>query len=158
MKKLVLTLVMSASIFAAAFASDGNTKEIIVSRRVEASFNKEFAGARAVKWDLIRTENIYQAQFLYNNERLNAYFDGEGNLIATGRFVSVNNLPLILRKNVAEKYNGYAMREIVEFSTNSETSYLIVFENEKAKLIVQGYINGSSTVFKKEKKNSLAKL
>lgn len=158
MKKLVLTLVMFASILGSALASDGGAKEIIVSRRVEASFNKEFAGARSVKWDLIKTENIYQAQFLYNDERLNAYFDGEGNLVATGRFVGVSHLPLILRKNVAEKYDDYVMGEIVEFSTNNETSYLMVLENEKAKLIVQGYINGSSTIFKKEKKNSLAKL
>jgi hypothetical protein len=158
MKKLVLTLVMFASLFGAAIASDGSIKNTNVNYRVEAAFKKEFAGAKSVKWDLLRKENIYQAQFIYNNERLNAYFDTEGNLIATGRFVAVVNLPLMLRKNIYERFKEYTIREVVEYSTNNETSYLVVVENEKAKLVVQGYINGSTTVFKKEKKNSVAKL
>jgi hypothetical protein len=158
MKKLVLTLVMFASLFGAAIASDGSTKSTNVNYRVEAAFKKEFAGATSVKWDLLRKENIYQAQFLYNNERLNAYFDSEGNLIATGRFVAVANLPLMLRKNIYERFNDYTIREVVEYSTTNETSYLVVVENEKAKLVVQGYVNGATTIFKKEKKNSVAKL
>ena len=156
MKKLVLTLVMFASFFGAAIASDGSTKD--VSNRVKASFNKEFAGATSVKWGLIRKENIYQAQFLYNNERLNAYFDSEGNLIATGRFVAVANLPLTLKRNVSEKYNEYSITEVVEYTANNETSYVLVLENERARLVVQGYINGGTSIFKKEKKNSVAKL
>ena len=158
MKKLVVTLVLFAGLFGAATASDGSVKRSDISYRVERAFNKEFEGAKSVTWEHIRKENIYEARFIYNNERLNAYFDNEGNLIATGRFVSVANLPLVLRKDVSEKFNQYAIREVVEYTTNNETSYLVVLESEKAKLIVQGYIYGGTTIFKKEKKNSLAKL
>lgn len=155
MKKLVVSLAMFLTVFSVAFAADG-TK---INRRVQASFEKEFTGATAVTWELIKNEDIYQARFSYNNERLNAFFDADGNLIATGRYISVPNLPLLLRKNVFEKYGSYQITDLVEYVQGSETSYLVVLENEKTKLLVQGYISGTLYVIKKEKKNnSLAKL
>jgi hypothetical protein len=176
MKKLVVSLAMFLAVFGTALAADG-TK---ISYRVEEAFKKEFAGATSVKWDVIRKHdlyqahfiynnerinaffdvegNLYQAHFIYNNERINAFFDVEGNLIATGRYVAVAHLPLMLRKNMIEKYKGYQVQDVIEFVQGDETSYLISVENEKSKLLVHGYINGSAYIFKKEKKNSLAKL
>jgi hypothetical protein len=158
MKKLVVSLVMFVSVFGATLASDGSTKTTKVTYRVESAFKKEFEGATSVKWELMKGKDVYQAQFIYNNERLNAYFDFDGNLIATGRFVAVANLPILVRKNIYQKYGEYTIKEVAEFATDSETSYLIALENEKAKLLVRAYNNGSSFVFKKEKKNSLSKL
>jgi hypothetical protein len=154
MKKLVVSLAMFLAVFGTALAADG-TK---ISYRVEEAFKKEFAGATSVKWDVIRKHDLYQAHFIYNNERINAFFDVEGNLIATGRYVAVAHLPLMLRKNMIEKYKGYQVQDVIEFVQGDETSYLISVENEKSKLLVHGYINGSAYIFKKEKKNSLAKL
>jgi hypothetical protein len=158
MKKLVLTLVMFVSLLGAAMASGGSTKSEKVNHRVETAFQKEFSGATHVSWDHLKKENIYEAKFIYNHERLHAYFDVDGNIIAIGRFVTESNLPLLLRKNIHERYDEYEVTEVVEYSTNNETSYLVVLENEKSKLVVQGYISGSTSVFKKEKKNSVAKL
>lgn len=158
MKKLVVSLVMFVSVFSAAIASDGGKERNKINYRVEAAFQREFSGAKSVKWDMVKNENIYQAQFIYNNERLNAYFDADGNLIATGRFVSAANLPLLIRKNIRQKYDEYKISEVVEYTTGDQTSYLVMVENEKARMLIQGYVNGSLNVFKKEKKNSLAKL
>jgi hypothetical protein len=157
MKKLAVSLVMFLSVFTTAIANEGGNAPKI-NARVTQSFEKEFTGARAVKWEVIKKENIYQAHFIYNNERLNAYFDVEGNLIATGRFVAVANLPLLARKNILNKYSDYQIQDVIEYVTADETSYLVSLENDKAKLLVQGYINGTTYVFKKEKKNSVAKL
>jgi hypothetical protein len=154
MKKLVVSLAMFVAVFGTALAADG-TK---ISYRVEEAFKKEFAGATSVKWEVVRKNDLFQAHFLYNNERINAFFDVEGNLVATGRYVAVAHLPLLLRKNILEKYKGYQVQHVIEFVQGEDTSYLISVENEKAKLLVRGYIGGSSYIFKKEKKNSLAKL
>ena len=158
MKKLVVSFVMFVSVFSAAIASDGTDKRSKTNYRVEAAFKREFAGARSVKWDEIKKANIFQAQFIYNNERLNAYYDVDGTLIATGRFVAVANLPLLVRKNIYQKYGEYTIRDVVEYTTDNETSFLVMLENDKAKLLVQGYMHGGTQVFKKEKKNSVAKL
>ncbi len=154
MKKLVVSLAMFVSVLSVALASDGGK----TNYRVKESFDKEFAAAKSVTWELIKNENIYQARFTYNNERLNAFFDADGNLIATGRFISVANLPLLVRKNVFEKYGSYRITDVIEYVQGNQTSYLVSLENEKAKLLVHGYISGATYIFKKEKKNSLAKL
>lgn len=158
MKKLVVSLVMFLSVIGVSIASDGSTKSTKVNYRVAETFKKEFDGAKSVKWELIKGKDIYQATFVYNNERMNAYFDVDGGLIATGRFISVDNLPLLVRKNVFQKYGEYKIQEVAEYATENETSYLVVVENEKTKLLIRAYNNGSTYVFKKEKKNSLAKL
>lgn len=154
MKKLVVSLAMFVAVFGTALASDGSK----ISYRVEQAFNKEFAGAKSVKWEVIRKADLFQAHFIYNNERLNAFYDAEGNLVATGRYVSAAHLPLLLRKNVYQKFSGYQVKDIIEYVQGDETSYLISVENEKSKLLVHGYSSGSAYIFKKEKKNSLAKL
>ena len=154
MKKLVVSLAMFVAVFGTALAADGAK----IGYRVEEAFKKEFAGAKSVKWEVVRNADLFQAHFIYNNERLNAFYDAEGNLIATGRYVSVANLPLLLRKNVYEKYKGFQVKEVIEYVQGDETSYLISVENEKSKLLVHGYSSGSAYIFKKERKNSLAKL
>ena len=154
MKKLVVSLVMLVTVLGTALASDG-TK---VNSRVESAFKKEFAGAKSVKWEVLKKSNLFQAHFIYNNERLNAFFDAEGNLVATGRFVAATSLPLLLRKNVYGKYKDYQVKDVIEYVQGQETSYLVALENEKTRLLVRGYISGSAYILKKEKKNSLEKL
>ena len=158
MKKLVVSLAMFLSILTVAVANEGDNTRKKINFRVEEAFKKEFNGATSVKWEVMRKENLYQAHFIYNNERLNAFFDAEGNLIATGRFIAVANLPLLVKKNIYQKYGEFQIQEVIEYVTGSETSYLVSVENEKAKMLIHGYNNGSTYIFKKEKKNSLVKL
>ena len=87
-----------------------------------------------------------------------AYFDEDGSLIAVGRFISGANMPLLVSKSLAKKYEGYQVLEVIEYVQGNETSYLVTLENEKNKLIVNAFGSGNSYVFKKEKKNSVAKL
>jgi hypothetical protein len=155
MKKLLVIAVVFVSVCSYTVKAEEIKK---ANPRVEQAFANEFKGAQYVKWELIRKENIYQVHFIYNNERLDAFFDADGTLIGTGRFIAVSNLPLLVSKNVNEQYSGYQVREAVEYIKGNETSYLVTVENEKATLIVHVFNGGSSYVFKKEKKNSLAKL
>jgi hypothetical protein len=128
----------------------GNDK---LSSRVQAAFKKEFTGASILSWERLK-ENIYVVQFVYKNERLNAFFDEEGQLVATGRFMNESSLPLMVKNIVADKYASYQLKQIIELTQNSETSYLLSFTNEQIKLEVQAYNNGNLSVIKKVKRNS----
>jgi hypothetical protein len=149
MKKFFVSLVLFVSVAGTStFASEKDE----VNSQVQKSFQKEFAGARFVKWELIK-ENIYQAHFLYNDKRLDAYFSADGRLLATGRFIPESNLPLLVSRSIARKFDQYQVKDVVEYSQGDETSYLLTLENEKSTLIVQAYSSGSTYIFKKEKKN-----
>lgn len=153
-KNFLFALLVAVAFSGSAFAYTGKS----VNALVKQSFQKEFAGAQSVSWEIISTKDIYHASFIYNNERLNAYFDSEGTLLATGRYVKQENLPMLVSKGIAIRYKQYNVLESIEFITGQETSYIIKLENEKLSVYVQAFSDGSTTLLKKEKKNNLTKL
>jgi hypothetical protein len=149
MKKNFLIALLVAVVFSgSAFANTGKS----VNALVKQSFQKEFAGAQSVSWEVISDKDIFHASFIYNNERLNAYFDAEGTLLATGRYVKQENLPMLVTKGINARYKQYDVLEAIEFVTGYETSYIIKIENEKLSMYVQAHSDGSTTLLKKEKK------
>lgn len=155
MKKILFAIVFAAVVSGTAVANE----KPIVNTLVSQAFEKEFSGAQSVSWETLVSKNIYHASFVYNNESLHAYFDAEGTLLATGRFVKMENLPLLVSKGIMEKYSHqYSITETIEFIASSETSYIVKLENEKSKLFIQAFSDGSTSILKKEKKNSVAKL
>ena len=123
-----------------------------VNTRIQNAFYKEFPGAAVISWERLK-ENIYQVKFTLNNERLNAFVNQEGELVAIGRFVKQATLPLTVQKAVSNKYAGYNLQQVIEITQNNETSYLLTFENEQVKMEVQAYNDGKLVVFKKGKRN-----
>jgi hypothetical protein len=149
MKKNFLIALLVAVVFSgSSFANTGKS----VSALVKQSFQREFAGAQSVSWEVISDKDIFHASFIYNNERLNAYFDAEGTLLATGRYVKQENLPMLVTKGVAVRYKQYNVLEAIEFVTGNETSYIIKLDNEKVSMYVQAHNDGTTTLLKKEKK------
>jgi hypothetical protein len=155
MKKFLVSLVLLVSVFSYSVRAAGGDG---VSPRAKATLEKEFSGASYIKWELLDKGTIAHANFVYNNQRLNAFFDEDGVLVATGRFIDQSSLPLLVSKSLSTRYGQYEVCNVVEYNNGSETSYLVTLENEKAKLVVQAYHSGSIYVFKKEKKNSVARL
>jgi hypothetical protein len=155
MKKFFISLLLLISVYSYA-ADPGSIGK--VSAHLKASLEKEFAGAQYVVWQNLKSHNLYHAKFIYNNERVNAFFEPDGSLVAIGRYILPASLPLMITKNVNHKYGDYQIKDATEFTRNGETSYLVTLENEKLRLVVQAYNSGSLYVFKKEKKNLPAKL
>jgi len=149
MKKNFLIALLVAVVFSgSSFANTGKS----VNALVKQSFQREFTGAQSVSWEVISDKDIFHASFIYNNERLNAYFDAEGTLLATGRYVKQENLPMLVTKGVTVRYKQYNVLEAIEFVTGSETSYIVKLENEKLSIYIQAFNDGSTTILKKEKK------
>src|SRR5258708_980105 len=95
MKKFFVLLLTIISVYAQA-ATPVTGDE--VSPRIQASLEKEFKGAQYITWKTLK-DDVFQARFLYNNEQLNAFFDQNGNLLATGRLVTQPALPLMVTKS-----------------------------------------------------------
>lgn len=128
--------------------ADGSEK---VHARIQSAFQKAFPGATVVSWERLK-ENICQAKFTLNNERLNAFFNEEGELVAIGRFIMKAALPLTVQRAVSNKYAADELQQVIEITQNNATSYLLSFENEQLKTEVQAYSDGKLIVFKKEKR------
>src|SRR6476619_5706354 len=150
MKKILTLVLFFALSSTVIFAGEGEK----VSPKFEASLAKSFAGAQYVTWERLNKGQLLRASFVLNNERLNAFFDESGTLIATGRFISQSNLPLLVNKSITSGFKQYAFVNAVEYVNGDETSYIVTMENPKYKVIVRAYAYGNAYIFKKEKKNA----
>lgn len=148
MKKILSLVVLMAVISATALASGGAN----INPVVEKTFSKTFSGAQHVSWTVMTEEKIHRASFLLNNERVNAFFDVDGNLIATGRFIKTDDLSPMVRRNIESKFPESRILEVIEYVETNLTSYLVTFETAKAVITVRANGMGTSQILKKEKK------
>ena len=150
MKRILFTLVVSLTVLGNAAFAGGDE---IVSFKVRESFKKEFASAKHIRWQQLKNENIYEAQFIYNNERLCAFFDENGQLLVISRSIAAASLPMLVTKKVNNQYKDYKLQEVFEYVSEGNTSYLLILEKEAVRLTVQAFPEGNTKVFKKEKIN-----
>lgn len=149
MKKFFVALLLLTSVLGYAITPGSGEK---VSRHLQAALEKEFAGAKYVVWESLKRHQLYHAKFIYNNEQVNAFFEQDGNLLAIGRYIATSSLPLTITKGLSGHYPGFQVKDAIEYIKAGETSYVVTLENEKTRMVVEGYTSGNLYVFKKEKK------
>jgi len=148
MKKIIATLAVIFSLTTSAtFASGGSS----VNESVLKSFKKEFSGASNVSWVKL-TDELYRFGFNYKGKDVQAFFTETGTLIATGSEISEDNLPLVVSKTVDLKYAGYRKTEIIEYTMDDNTEYLITLSKDGKSYVVKASNNGSLELYKKMSK------
>lgn len=148
MKKFFVTAAVALFVSLTSFAADIKK----VNQKVLAAFEKEFATATHVTWEVLKGEEIYHASFLYSGEVMDVYYSAEAELIAIGRNISQERLPLLVNKTLRNSFSNYQFRQASEYMSADTTSYIITLENEKQTIVVRIYNDGHSEVMKKTKK------
>ena len=143
---LILVLVASA-ITQTVSAADEK-----VSPRLSQALVKEFSGAQAIHWQAFKGKDIYQASFIFNNQRLFAFFNSDGELLSTGRYVAEANLPILVSKSIAERFAGFNIKEVVEYTRDGDTQYALVLENSKKTVLANAFTDGGIAIISKKKK------
>jgi hypothetical protein len=149
MKKLFVTVAVAVVMGLTSFAAD-ITK---VSQRVLAAFEKEFSTATNVSWEVLKSEDIYHASFVYSNEVMEVYYSADGDMIAVARQLSRERLPLLVSKSITENYGKLTFKSASEYVSAENTSYIVTLENEKSTVVVRVYNTGTTEVLKKSKKS-----
>lgn len=128
-----------------AFAGEEN-----VNKDVLNAFNKEFTGAREVKWTV--NTDFYRVAFLFNNQYISAFYNSNGELLAMTRNLSILNLPLKLQAALRNNYSEYWISDLFEISNEEGTNYYITMENAEGKVVLKSDSNTEWNVFKKMSK------
>jgi len=115
-----------------------------------ATFQKEFKGAEDVKWN--ENRDIISASFTLSNSRIIAYFNYSGELLGTARNVLFNQLPLLVIKEINNRYGSSPIFDITEYSIGSETFYDMAVETSSRHLQLRVSSEGYISVEKKTKK------
>lgn len=144
MKKILMTLAIAISSIVA-FAGEEN-----VSKDVLNSFNKEFNGAKEVRWTT--GSDFYKAVFVLNDQYITAFYNKEGEFLGMTRNISSLNLPMKLQSKIRSDYNEYWITDLFELSDNDGTHYYITVENADSKVLLKSSDNTDWNIYKKMSK------
>jgi hypothetical protein len=148
MKKLItLILILTVALFKTQAAD-----VFPVTESIKRSFVKEFTSVKEVTWSWVGDREVYKASFLFDGKELNAYFTKDGEFVGTSRYITKQQMPVIVIQQLEKRYPDYIIRTIIEHASKDQTNYFITIEGKKA-LMVKASPSGQITTFKKFKKS-----
>ncbi|MDB5143756.1 MAG: hypothetical protein JWQ66_2469, partial [Mucilaginibacter sp.] len=120
MKKLFITAAI-ATMFSASVFADGNKKSNTaanVSYSVLNQFSTDFADAKNVSWTV--NKNFQKADFVNEGVKMTAFYNLSGEFVALTTDVDTKAIPAKAQKQIADKYKGYAVNEVIVVQNNTE--------------------------------------
>jgi len=147
MKKIIVGLTLLLSLASITTFARGEEK---VSRETLLNFKKEFKTAENVSWAV--ADEVATASFNLNGFRLQAYFDGDGQLLGTARTILFDQLPITVINSINNRFGTAPVYEIVEYTRGAETFYTMTAETTKSKLKLRSTVSGNISLEKKTKK------
>jgi hypothetical protein len=145
MKKMIMTLAIMIGVLGSAFATDDK-----VSAKALEAFQTEFSAAKDVTWSV--GSNYYKAEFVFNNQHVNAFYSPEGELLGLTRYITLLDLPLNLQATVKKSYSDFWISDLFEVTKSDSTGYYITLENADTTIIMKATADDNWTVYKKAKK------
>ena len=123
-KFLVLTTALIMA-FSATFAHDTKSVPTAIKNELQQQFNN----ADDVQWET--ASNFYKATFSIDGHALKAFYAFDGKMIGLSRNIAVDQLPMVLIKEVKEKSANSTISELFELLTDRGTEYYISYQNGK---------------------------
>lgn len=122
MKKKIITVAAALMlVITATFAQDAAPVPSAIVKELQL----EFTGADNVQWKT--TSNFYKASFTVGAQPLEAFYSFDGQLIATSRKISLEQLPMSLIKEAKERSSVNEVTDLFELLSDRGTEYFITF-------------------------------
>jgi hypothetical protein len=114
------------------------------------NFIENFPGATNVEY---KTTGLFtKVDFIWKALKLEAFYDKDGVLIATGRLIPFGNLPLAVQMNVNKEYADFVPTQVSELNdTTDGLCYYVTVAGLQKSYVLCVSPNGSISVFKKMK-------
>ncbi len=130
MKTILLSALMAISLLAG--ASGKKEEKNVVTYRTSQNFLNEFGQVDNVKWSNAMN-NMTKADFILEDEPVSAYFDENGEFVASTKAITFEELPRALRTSINNKLPGAKILTVFEMSSRHEKSWFIEtdFNNER---------------------------
>jgi len=133
-------------------ASSWATPSPIENEKIIAAFEREFTGATDVQWSSGKDE-VFLATFLFNNEKMRAWFSEEGDVLVIQRDVKKDQMTYLSAKTLITLAEQQKILCIAEVNKDGDMYYLVHTENDKFKSLYKLTAAGSlSRIDKKKKK------
>ncbi len=93
-----------------------------------------------------------EVNFMWNDMKLQAFYDRDGNFLATCRPVTFGNLPLSAQMSLRNTYPDYIERDAIEYNDADDgVTYYVTVVGTKFSYLLRVSTGGTISVFKKMK-------
>jgi len=140
MKNLFIAALLMVTFGTSAFAAD------VTGKSVFSTFKSQFKSAANVTWT--STADFTKASFDMNDQKMEAFYNTDGELIAKTICINSDDLPTGIKRNIAKKYGSYNMTEAIRYEGEEDAWYVSV-EDGKESLILKIAEDGFLNVFKR---------
>lgn len=149
MRKILAGMALMATLATTGF-TDPEPDEVKVSKYMLDQLISAFPDAEDITWE--KVGDYYMARFTNSMGSIMAYMDEDGVLYKVSRYIDCKNLPLTVQRSLNEKYDlrnkDPKVLEVTR-SSNSQTYYLISFEHQNRKYIIESDLTGNLNVVRK---------
>lgn len=144
MKKLILSAVITATLFISAFA---NTDK--AGRQLNRDLEAAMKSSKEVQWK--HAENFSQASFSFNGKPVFAYFNSsDQSLVGYSFHLASEDIPADFSNAIKAKYAGWNVTEAIMFIDDAgNTNYFATVQNGKKNLVLKSTGKGRLAIFSK---------
>lgn len=141
-------MVLLAALFLVSATGKTFANEIKVTPLVMQSLEGSFRNASNVHWSIV--DHMYKADFTQDDEQIAAFFSIEdGSLIASGRYLSVSQLPRVLQRSLNTTAASALIIEVFEVQGNDGTDYFATIQKDEKNIILKA-AGSKWNVYKKD--------
>jgi hypothetical protein len=98
-----------------------------LTNRIVRAFQATFSEAEDAQWSEV--EDLLNVNFTLNGRRMFAFYNVHGDLVVTGRYLSVKQLPKVAQQKLTVEANGLTISETFEISEGVDTRYYATIDN-----------------------------
>ena len=148
MKTLSIAVIFFLSVIGVANANPFGGEELNFIG--SSNFKHQFPQATEVSYKV--KGQFTEVNFIWNDMTLQAFYDKEGNFLATCRAVAIGNLPLSVQMSLKNTYPGYVERDAIEYNDSDDgVTYYVTVIGAKNSYLLHVSTSGTISVFKKMK-------
>lgn len=132
MKTLFVAAVLALTSLSASATKNNAQKKVNIT--VIKAFESEFGEVQDVSWSNA-AQNMVRANFTQDEEKISAFFQQNGEYIATTIERKPSDLPAKLRASINRKFADGVITEALEFLDNDGSAYFVkIYSNGVEKL------------------------
>ena len=121
-------------------------EDVKVSYVVRQAFIQEFGSIKNVNWQKVGND-ILRANFSLEGDKISAFFNYDGDHLATTIQKEIGDLPLKLRTAIKNKFGDKEPTELFELINNDDQAYFFVMEEKEKSIVYKAYSSGHISTF-----------
>ena len=129
--KKIIPIVLSMVVF----STVGAFAQTTTPSAATSSFEKAFASAEKPSWTPVK--DLYRVDFILQGQSLIAFFDVDGELVASSRNITAAQLPISLLSSLDKHVGGNTVTSLFEVDGRDGIVYYARVNNQKSETLLK---------------------